>query len=46
MDDGNKDPKREEKIRDTLTKLESNLPEWVMRDWRWEEIVASCNRFK
>ena len=46
LDDGNKDPDRKEKIRETLAKLESSLPEWVKRDWRWEEIVTSCNRFK
>ena len=35
-----------EKIRETLAKLESTVPAWVKSDWRWEEIVASCNRFK
>ena len=42
LDDGNKDPKRKEKIRETLAKLEGSLPGWVKRDWRWAEIAASC----
>ena len=31
---------------ETLAKLEPSLPEWVKRDWRWNEIVVSCRRFK
>ena len=42
LDDSNKDPQRKEKIRETLAKLEGSLPEWVKRDWRWSEIVKSC----
>jgi hypothetical protein len=42
LDDGNKDPDRKEKIRETLAKLESSVPDWVKRDWRWGEIVQSC----
>jgi hypothetical protein len=42
LDDGNKDPDRKGKIRETLAELESSVPEWVKRDWRWEEIVQSC----
>lgn len=46
LDDGCKDPKRKQKIRETLAKLESSVPAWVKRDWRWDEIVQSCRRFK
>jgi hypothetical protein len=42
LDDGCRDPKRKQKIRETLAKLESSVPEWVKRDWRWHEIVESC----
>lgn len=42
LDDSNKDPNRMKKIHETLVKLESNSPEWVKRDWRWDEIVQSC----
>jgi hypothetical protein len=45
LDDANKDPQRKEKIREKLAKLDGSLPEWVKRDWRWAEIVASC-RFR
>ena len=45
LDDSCRDPKRKQKIRETLAKLESSVPEWVKRDWRWHEIVESC-RFK
>ena len=44
FDDGYRDPKRKQKIRQTLAKLES-VPQWVKRDWRWDETVESC-RFK
>ncbi|MEI7903441.1 MAG: glycoside hydrolase family 20 zincin-like fold domain-containing protein [bacterium] len=43
LDDSNTDPQRKEKIRETFAKLEGSLPEWVKRDWRWAEIVESCN---
>lgn len=46
LDDANKDPDRNEHISATLAKLEVSLPEWVKRDWRWGEIVQSCQRFK
>lgn len=42
LDDGNKDPHQKQKIREILAKLESTVPAWVKRDWRWHEIVASC----
>lgn len=42
LDDSNTDPQRKEKIREKLAKLEGSLPEWVKRDWRWAEIVSSC----
>jgi hypothetical protein len=45
LDDANKDPLLKEKIREKLAKLESALPEWVKRDWRWAEIAESC-RFR
>jgi hypothetical protein len=45
LDDSNTDPNRKEKIRSTLTELESTVPEWVKRDWRWHEIVQSCQFF-
>lgn len=43
LDDSNKDPQRKEKIRETLSRIESSLPAWAKRDWRWAEIVESCN---
>ena len=46
LDDENKDPDQKQKIRETLAKLESTVPAWVKHDWRWNEIVASCSRFK
>jgi hypothetical protein len=46
LDDSCKEPNRKQKIRETLAKLESSLPQWVKRDWRWDEIVQSCRRFK
>jgi hypothetical protein len=46
LDDGNKDPDRKAKIREALAALEASLPAWAKRDWRWQEIVTSCNRFK
>lgn len=45
LDDSCRDPNRKQKIRETLAKLESSVPQWVKRDWRWDEIVESC-RFK
>jgi len=42
LDDGNNDPDRKQKIQATLATLESTAPEWVKRDWRWQEIVTSC----
>ncbi len=42
LDNSNKDPQRKEKIRETQAKLEGSLPVWVKRDWRWAEIVKSC----
>ena len=45
LDDSCKDPNRKQKIRATLAKLESSVPAWVKRNWRWHEIVASC-RFR
>ena len=45
LDDSNKDPQREEKIREKRAKLDGSLPEWVKRDWRWAEIAESC-RFR
>ncbi len=42
LDDSNHDPQRKEKIREKLAHLEGSLPEWVKRDWRWEEIAESC----
>ncbi|KPK50345.1 MAG: hypothetical protein AMK72_02465 [Planctomycetes bacterium SM23_25] len=46
LDDACKDPERREKIRETLAKLESSVPAWVKKDWRWDEIVKSCRRLK
>ena len=45
LDDSCRDPNQKQKIRGTLAKLESSVPQWVKRDWRWDEIVESC-RFK
>ena len=42
LDDGNTDPDRKQKIQATLATLESTAPEWVTRDWRWQEIVTAC----
>lgn len=44
LDDANKDPDRKAKIREALAALEASLPAWAKRDWRWQEIVTSCNR--
>jgi len=46
LDDSCRDPNRNQKIRETLTKLESAVPAWVKRDWRWNEIKVSCSRFR
>jgi len=46
LDDGCKDPQRPQKIEQTLAKLEGSVPEWVKRDWRWNEIKVSCSRFR
>lgn len=46
LDDSCTVPDRNQQIQDTLATLESTLPEWVKRDWRWGEIVQSCRRFK
>ena len=46
LDDGNQDPDRKAKIREAVATLEASLPAWAKRDWRWQEIVTSCNRFK
>ena len=46
LDDSNKDPDRKAKIRETLAALDASLPAWAKRDWRWQEIVTSCDRFK
>ena len=45
LDDGNKDPNRKQKIQETFAKLDASVPEWVKRDWRWNEISASASRF-
>ena len=42
LDDGNADPERKRNIQATLATLESTAPEWVTRDWRWQEIVTAC----
>ena len=44
LDDGNKDPNRKQKIQETFAKLDASVPEWVKRDWRWNEIRASASR--
>jgi hypothetical protein len=46
LDDGCKDPDRKRKIQKTFADLDAAVPEWVKRDWRWDEIVKSCGRFK
>jgi hypothetical protein len=46
LDDSCKVSNRKQKIRQTLAKLQSSVPQWVKRDWRWDEIVQSCRRFK
>ena len=46
LDDSRKDPERRQKIEQTLAKLESAVPEWVKKDWRWNEIKVSCSRFR
>jgi hypothetical protein len=46
LDDANKDPDRKAKIREAAATLEASLPAWAKRDWRWQEIVTSCSRFK
>jgi len=46
LDDANQDPDRKAKIRTTVAALDASLPAWAKRDWRWQEIVTSCNRFK
>ncbi len=45
LDDACTDPERQQRISQTLAKLEGSVPEWVKRDWRWHEIVESC-RFR
>ncbi len=45
LDDGNKDPRRKQRIRETFAALDASVPEWVRRDWRWSEITASAARF-
>jgi hypothetical protein len=42
LDDNNRDPDQKQKIGETLKKMESSAPEWVKRDWRWDELVKSC----
>jgi hypothetical protein len=42
LDDNNRDPDQKQKIGETLKKMESSAPEWVKRDWRWDELVQSC----
>jgi len=46
LDDGCKDPDRKSKIRGTLAELEDSAPDWVKRDWRWDEILQSCSRYE
>jgi len=46
LDDSNQDPQRKQKIRQLFTKLENTVPQWVKNDWRWNEFVQSCSRFK
>lgn len=46
LDDANQDRDRKAKIRTTVAALDASLPAWAKRDWRWQEIVTSCNRFK
>jgi hypothetical protein len=46
LDDSCKDPQRKLKIRQMLAKLENTIPQWVKNDWRWNELVQSCSRFK
>ena len=42
LDDACNVPDRKERIRATLAKLETTLPEWAKRDWRWAEIVTAA----
>lgn len=42
LDGSNNDSRRKEKIREAQAKLETSLPAWAKRDWRWAEIVESC----
>lgn len=46
LDDGCKDPERKQKIQKTFEDLDAAAPEWVKRDWRWDEIRKSCARFR
>jgi len=45
LDDSCRDPQRKQKIRRTFEKLESAVPDWVKKDWRWDEIKVTCSRF-
>jgi len=45
LDDGNRDADRPTRIQEALAALNGDLPEWARRDWRWQEIIASCARF-
>lgn len=46
LDDSCKDPQRKQKVGQLLAKLENTVPQWVKNDWRWDELVQSCRRFK
>ncbi|MFZ9937543.1 MAG: hypothetical protein ACO3JG_10880 [Luteolibacter sp.] len=35
-----------DQIQKTFADLDAAVPEWVKRDWRWDEIVKSCGRFR
>lgn len=46
LDDDCRDPDRNRKIHQTLAKVEESAPDWVKRDWRWQEVSTSCRRFE
>jgi len=46
IDDDNQDPQRKAKIQEAVRSLDVSFPDWAKRDWRWQEIAASAERFK
>jgi hypothetical protein len=46
LDDGNRAPDREAKVREVFAKLDRQLPGWAREDWRWKEIATSAARLE